>query len=280
MRFSHEGDGSWNFPGGELHKRVVARWLRKHEEGLLGRLDPQGGLDTSQPVAAAVEFLCVAAIVRRRAKLPSEPDKLLAAVLAEPWPEGETPDALSRGWRDLLVDMHKRHKDVRDFVLAELAVVQGRTGGQNFIDPLPILEAAGAFAKEAKVQALSPEYFKGYWKTRYLPLNGLPAYANLPEILEAERAEVQKLVAQASQVLEGFGYDPSAPKEAMKSFITDLVELMKAKADTKFYLPDEAFDPLSGANGGRGGLAVGPGCRGGPQGGRVQRALRGYALRL
>ncbi|HKI38230.1 MAG TPA: hypothetical protein VKA46_40625 [Gemmataceae bacterium] len=244
VRFSKEGDGSWNFAGGELHKRVVARWLRKHEEGLLARLNPQDGLDTRLPVAAAVEFLCVAAVVRRRAKLPTDPDKLLAAVLADPWPEGETPAALSRGWRNLLEDMQKRLKDVRDFVIAELAVVQGRTGGQNFIDPLPILDAAGAFLKEAKVQALAPEYFKGYWKTRYFPLNGLPAYANLPEILEAERAEVQTLVTQVSQALESFGYDPSAPKDAMKSFIADLVELMKAKADTKFYLPDDTFDPL------------------------------------
>jgi hypothetical protein len=182
--------------------------------------------------------------VRRRAKLPSDPEKLLAEVLADPWPDADTPAALSRGWRDLLEDMHKRHKDVRGFVLAELAVIQGRTGGQNFIDPLPVLEAAGAFTKDAKVQALVPEYFKGYWKTRYFSLSALPTYAKLPEILEAERAEVQTLVLQVCQALEGFGYDPAAPKESMKSFIADLVELMKAKADTKFYLPDEAFDPL------------------------------------
>src|ERR1700676_2105280 len=109
---------------------------------------------------------------------------------------------------------------------------------------LPILEAARAFAKEAKVQALAPEYFKGYWKTRYFPLRALPAYANLPEILAAEGVKIQTLVAHASQALEGFGYDSSTPKEAMKAFIADLVELMKAKAETKFYLPDEAFDPL------------------------------------
>jgi hypothetical protein len=241
VRFSYEGGDSWNFPSGEFHKRVVARWLRKHEEGLLKRLDPPGGLDTRLPIAAAVEFLCVAAIVRRRAKLPTEPDKLLAAVLANPWPEGEAPTALSKGWRDLLADMGKRHKDVREFVIAEIAVVQGRTGGQNFIDPLPILEAAGAFTKEAKIQALSPEYFKGYWKTRYFSLNA-PAYANLPQILEAERAEVQTLVTQVTQVLEAFGYDAQAPKEALRSFATDLAEVMKAKADTKFPLPDDAFD--------------------------------------
>lgn len=242
VRFKHEGERSWNFPSGELHKRVAARWLRKHEEGLLKRLDPPGGLDTRLPVAAAVEFLCVVAAVRRRAKLPADQDKLLAALLAEPWPEAEAPTALSKGWRELLEDMHKRHKEVRNFVLSELAVIQGRTGGQNFIDPLPILDAAAAFTKEAKVQALAPEYFKGYWKTRYFPLSALPAYAILPDILEAERAEVQTLVTQVTQALESFGYDVQAPKEALRSFATDLVEVMKAKADTKFYLPDEAFD--------------------------------------
>jgi hypothetical protein len=242
VRFKHEGERSWNFPNGELHKRVAARWLRKHQEGLLTRLNPEDGLDTRLPVAAAVEFLCVAAVLRRRAKLPADPDKLLAAALAEPWPEGEAPAALSRGWRDLIADMGKRHKEVRDFVLAELAVIQGRTGGQNFIDPLPVLDAAQAFAKEPRVQALAPEYFKGYWKTRYFPLSALPAYANLPEILEAERAEVKSLVTQVCGALEAFGYDPVSPKEAMKSFVTELVEVMTAKSDTKFYLPDEAFD--------------------------------------
>ncbi len=244
VRFSSEGDGTWDFPNGELHKRVAARWLRKHEAGLLTRLDPEGGLDTRLPVAVAVEFLCVAAVVRRRAKLPAEPEDLVAAVLADPWPEEEAPVAVSRDWQDLLEDMRRRHKEVRDFVIAELAVIQGRTGGQNFIDPVPILAAAGAFAKEPKVQHLSPEYFRGYWKTRYLPLAGLPAYANLPHILEAERTAVAAIVTRLSQAVTSFGYDPSGPKEAMKSFCADLVELMKVKADTKFYLPDEAFDTL------------------------------------
>lgn len=244
VRFSYDGDSSWNFPGGELHKRVAARWLRKHEGGLLTRLDPEDGLDTRVAVAAAVEFLCIAAVVRRRAKLPAEPEELVAAVLADPWAEGEAPAAVSRGWQDLLEDMRRRHKEVREFVIAELAVLQGRTGGQNFIDPVPILAAAGAFTKEPRIQSLSPDYFRGYWKTRYFALSGLPAYANLPQVLEAERTAVAALITRLSQALTGFGYEPSGPKEAMKSFCTDLAELMKAKADTKFDLPDEAFDTL------------------------------------
>jgi hypothetical protein len=147
VRFQHEGNGSWNFPGEELHKRVLATWLRKHEEPILGSLDPEGGLDTRLPITAAVQFLCAVAVLRRRAKLPTEPEKLLEEVFADPWPEDQAPVALSKGWRGLVEDMRKRHRDVRDFVINELAVTQGRIGGQNFIDPLPILEAAGKFAK-------------------------------------------------------------------------------------------------------------------------------------
>ena len=105
-----------------------------------------------------------------------------------------------------------------------------------------MLDAARAFVKEVRVQALSPEYLKSYWKTRYVSLRALPVYSNLPEILEAERAEVKRLLAEVCGALEALGYDPASPKEAMKSFATELAKVIAAKSNTKFFLPDETFD--------------------------------------
>lgn len=244
VRFRHEGDGSWDFAGGELHKRVVARWLRKHEPTLLTRLEPESGLNTETPINAAVQFLCMAAAVRRRSKLPTELTELLEELLIDLWPEENAPVALSKGWHGLLEDMRKRHKDVREFIINELAVTQGRSGGAHFINPLPILDAAAKFAKEVSIEALSTDYFKSYWKTRYVALNGVQAYGNLLEILEKERDEVRKLVDEAVSALKTFGYETSNVREAIKAFCSDLSELKKVKTETKFYLPDEAFDAL------------------------------------
>ena len=50
-RFNYQGSRSWDFDGGELHKRVVARWLRRNSERIIrGSRRPM----TSRLIAARV----------------------------------------------------------------------------------------------------------------------------------------------------------------------------------------------------------------------------------
>ena len=42
-RFNFQGSRSWDFDGGELHKRVVSRWLRRNGERILRALEASGG---------------------------------------------------------------------------------------------------------------------------------------------------------------------------------------------------------------------------------------------
>jgi len=242
VRFEYLGKKSWDFPTGEHHKRITERWLRAHEKGVIESLQPE--LDVAFPIAVAIQFLCLVATVRRREKLPQSVRELVGEVFTDCWQE--TPAGLSKRWTELVTDMQSRFDYVRRFVTGELAVVQGRTGSPNFIDPLAVLETAAAFQKQPQVQSIPAEYFENFWKTRYFDGlgGGLRPYNDLPAILEEERAELKKRVEIVTRVLDNAEYDTSELKEAFVSFCQDIDVLVEARKTTKFYLPIHTFDDL------------------------------------
>lgn len=241
-QFRHAGNKSWNFEHGEYHKRVVAQWLRRNQSKIIEQLKPPSDLDINAPIASAVQILSIGALVRQRIKLPSELPELLKSVLAESW--SEEPFALSSEWKSLIKDMQLKHKDMLRFLTNEINVPQGRTGGINFINAIPALTAALDFAAAPKIQIPSDDYFQRFWKSRYSAFQNKSRYANFVEALKAERAAIGEVLENIEFGLRGFGYETENLPEALATFCSDLVELLKAQTEAKETHPYTPFEDL------------------------------------
>ena len=69
-------------------------------------------------------------------------------------------------------------------------------------------------------------------------------YAALGPALEAEKAAIRNRYDSACRVLSAFGYDPSQPRQALETFLTELLVLIEKRREIKFLLPDEDFDAV------------------------------------
>jgi hypothetical protein len=241
VRYEYLGRKSWDFSDGEHHKRITESWVRAHAASIVGSLQPQ--LDTQAPVSSAIHFLCLVAALRKREKLPQSVSTLVDEVFANRWES--TPVTLSKRWTELVADMESRHEDIRQFVSSELSIVQGRTGGINYIDPLPVIECAIAFQKQPAVEPVEEAYFQSYWITRYVDglQGGLQPYSRLSDVLEEERTEIGKLVHAATQILAGVGFETSDLKSAFVLCCQELEQLVEVRKKN-FPWPHAEFDAL------------------------------------
>jgi hypothetical protein len=270
-RFDLEGGKSWVFQGGELQKRIVARWLRSHTTEVMQLLQPKPELVPGDAVKCAVELLSLAAFIRDRKKLPENPAEFASSIL-KGWQEAEVrlvrlagkkwrdavaedsgarSDAsrvvtLSAKWQKLVENLQLQSSELIKFLLDELEVPQGRGGESvNFIDPRPLLTRAAGPRDTFAVPALDPEFFKDFWETRFTPLRPAKAYEKLTDALTDERAEVKRSVVAISAVLMAWGYDVSHPREAVTSFLEHTTDLHKTKQEGKLVVVnDPEFDQL------------------------------------
>lgn len=216
------GDDGWNFPDGERHKRMVARWLRTHEAKVLAQMNPPD-LDPSRPVLQASSFLAVAAMIERRADLPNTTSDIIASMAGPN--SARAAQALSPQLAKLFADLPERRHSVQQFLFAEATVPQG-SGGINVIDPIKLLSGVPAARAEGWRPGLPAEYFESFWKTRYSPLEGLDKWGTLPEALVYERDAIGALVAEIDNVLQRHGF------EAGHADIPAFFESMRALCDT------------------------------------------------
>jgi hypothetical protein len=271
-RFRDQGSRSWDFDGGELHKRVVSRWLRHNRERIIRALLPPEDLPVDRAVCVAVELLALASIIRRRRSLPDNDAEFLAEILRPRDPEKERvircddknatwkkllsdhkdlrtqPGcvvALTPQWQDLAEDLLARHDQLREYLISELEVPQGRTReGANFIDPLPVLRHISAIRTRLAVSPLDVRFQSNFWQSRFTALATAKEYAGLAAALEMEKKAIQKRYQSACRVLTAFGYDTSQPRQDLEVFLTDLLALIDKRREIRYVLPDDAFDAL------------------------------------
>jgi hypothetical protein len=240
--FTQHGKQSWQFEHGERHSRRVRRWLATHQAEVLGTTGPGHALDTGVPVGAAVALLAAGALLYRRCPLSEAPDERFEQVLAAP--AAAAPCTLSPRLGALVLAFRERHGELRDFLLHELAVPQGRSAERRFINPLPVLRAVERFLADLQVPDVAEGYAQGFWKPRYHALRNWTAFTGLPGMLQEERAAVQQQVQAALAVLTGAGYDVSRPSAALRAWCRDVTTLAQAKARAAVGAPDPAFDAL------------------------------------
>jgi hypothetical protein len=245
-QFRHSGGRSWKFPHSEVHKRRLAQWLRRHHTRLIRQLQPQDGLDPSVPVMTATQFLALNALVRRRAKLPPEPQQapdLLESLLTDE--QMDAAETLSKEWRQLLDDMRLKQPLMKKFILSELDIPQGRTArGINFINPMPILKSATDFIKQTKVTVPSSDFNKSFWEGRYEVFERMDSYSRLFDIVKLEQEAIDDILKSIKWTLDAAGYDTAELPTALLIYCKDLGNIIAAQKTADIPVPDAAFDEL------------------------------------
>jgi hypothetical protein len=141
----------------------------------------------------------------------------------------------------VVLNLHWVHAELPRFVFAELNVPQGGGAGVNFINALPLIEAARTSLEDLRVVSLPPGYFERFWKVRYAVLERAELYTRLPEALEPERAAVRSALRLARDALSGAGLPGEAPGEALTAYCEQLLALTKSLA-RNVPVPDSEFD--------------------------------------
>ncbi|MER9947357.1 hypothetical protein [Mesorhizobium sp. M0047] len=242
-----EGMGTWDFPQGERYKRIVARWLRKHQDAMLASLDPVD-LSTTVPIKHATKFLCMSAIIERRAELPRDTPAALSHVTSIE--AIKLPTVLTDPLRKLYSDLPERRRMLQSFLVEETNLPQGATGGILVIDPQVIIEAITEARSDPSIAPLPPGFSAGYWKSRYQALDGLKAWAALPDAIATEREAIGELLHKIDHVLARNGFATGGDYAGFVDFIADmvrLIELLKSSfrwptTDTDFFRRDKIAD--------------------------------------
>ncbi|MBS1807639.1 MAG: hypothetical protein JST84_05550 [Acidobacteria bacterium] len=242
-QYQYAGNRSWNFPHGEMHKRTVAAWVRKHSDGIIRHLQPQNGLDIQMPVTCAVQLLATTALIERRTRLSQELPELIKRLLSSG--QDEPPVALSKEWKQLVDDMRIKRHEIKLFLLTEVNVPQGRRAREiNFINPLPIIQEVIAYTSDPKITPPGNEYNKDFWQTRYAVFEKADKYAELATALDQEKAAINNLVEGIILSLRSAGYNTGNISEALTNYCADLTEVIQALRKANFPVPDKDFDEL------------------------------------
>jgi hypothetical protein len=241
-QFRYAGNRSWDFEHGEHHKRVVAQWLRRNQQNIIKQLELPQNLDANVPLKSAVQIISTTVLVRQKTNLSPEMPELLKSVLTDSW--NEDTSTLSREWKSLLDDMKLTHKKLLGFIMSELNVPQGRTGGINFINSVPVLKAALDFAAQPKIEIPGEDYFQSYWKSRFSVLQNKNKYSNFVTALEAERSAIDEVVRNIRFNLRRVGYNTDQLHDAISEFCSDLNDLLITQKEAKTFYPYDPFDRL------------------------------------
>ena len=232
MRFVVLGNGSWAFAEAERYKRIVARWLRDHQDTMLKALDPPS-LATDLPVKVATKFLCMATMIERRAGLPADTPAALAYVTTTS--PIKLPTVLTEPLRKLYADLPDRRQMLQTFVAEETTVPQG-TGGINVIDPQVIVEAISEARSDPTLTTLPTDYASSYWKSRYQAFDGLKGWSNLADAIAGERGAIGELLAKVDHELARLGFKTGGDYADCVAFFVEMGKLI-ALLRTEFRWP-------------------------------------------
>jgi hypothetical protein len=251
LRFSLLGNNTWNFEHGELSKRLVWRWLRKHRESVIAELQPGAAVSRASAIVAAARALGLAATLRDRKPLRKNDDASLPRLLTPIWAEGNCPAALTEPMRELIEDLEHRHARLREFVVSELGAGQGDASPRDYIDPRALVEALPKEGEGPTLSVLGPEYHQGHWEKRFVALRGLGQFADLSERLSAEQKKVAQIVEELRMVLTecgaGVGSDLRAGFEEWLAEFAELIEVQRGSGPVrkfKFEVPHPPFDAV------------------------------------
>jgi hypothetical protein len=227
VRFRHAGNRTWNFEHGELHKRVVSCWLRKHRERAITITQPPPPITVQKGIRIASHVLAIAARLRDRKALTSQPEERLAQIFEPVWTEDRRPVTFSPKLGEVVRDLERRHGQMREFLVRELGAAQGRAEPKDFIDPQPIVDALKAVDESAELEVLPPSYQEGTARVRFVDVAGLGVYTDFAERLKAERAEIAARIDEVRRILRECQFEQEDLREALLAWLPPFLEVIE-----------------------------------------------------
>jgi hypothetical protein len=249
VQFKYKGGGSWNYPGAELHKRTMSQWLRKHRQEVVSVTAPTAPLNRLDAVRTAAELMGLASVLRDRKPLPDDDTEAMKRLFLPIWEEGTRPVTFSVEMRELVTDLEKRYAKLRDLVIQEAGIGQGRVDPKDFVDPRPFLDAIRHLNEQLGVKTLPAVFTEGAFKSRFYDVANLSVYQNLPQRLEAEREAIAERVAAVADAIKKGGCEAKALDSGLREWLrafTEVTELQRGRRGRDAVLPhpNPPFDEL------------------------------------
>jgi len=251
LLFSHSPDGTWNFEHGELQKREMSRWLRKHQIKVLASLQPDPSSIPQKCLRSAVQVLALTALLRDRRKLPENRVERLSALFSGVWQPADKPAVVSPEFEAILSDLELKQAPLREYVVQEIGSGQGDADPKDFIDPMPVLTTLEEFDAKVKFEPPPIEAEANFWKSRFQPISTLRAgiFATIEARIERERSAVGAAVIAIRDFIKDAGFDPSDASKSLEPCLAELnmvIGLQRGGQHQRpaLELPHEEFDNL------------------------------------
>jgi hypothetical protein len=231
-RWKWEGRESWNFPGGQLHRRVAARWLRSNRSRIVGALLPPDPPGSEPAIAHAVRVLSVVAMLRRQGDHPPDRPAIVRELL-RPLPN-ELPPGTDTNDDQAVAQLWAAHASARDFLMGELSAPQGGTrGGVVYIDPRPIVSHANSPHRFPVAPEMDSAYTKGnhFWQAPYLSLSRTNQVADLSTLFDSRRTAFLQMVARRLRpAMLDARLDPDDLEVSVTEYCRQISELLPVQA--------------------------------------------------
>jgi len=251
LLFSHSADGTWNFEHGELHKRDMSRWLRKHQKKVISSLQPDPSSIPQKCLRSAIQALALVSFLRDRKNLPENRVERLSALFSGVWQPADKPVAMSPYFEAIFSDLELKHAPLRQYIVQEIGSGQGDADPKDFIDPVPVLTALEEFDAQVKFEPPPIEAEANFWKSRFQPVSALRTgiFAAIGDRLEQERAAVGAAVIEIRDFIKGAGFDSSDASKSLEPCLAELnvvIGLQRGGQHQRatLELPNEEFDNL------------------------------------
>lgn len=217
---------TWDFPHGEVHKRNVSRWLRKHQSRVIQSVQPKTAI-VQGCLRAAVQSLALTALLRDRKRLPPDRSERVAALFAPVWLSSERPTVLSPDLTAIVEDLEQRHGSLRDFVVQEVGAGQGDAVPKDFVDPLPLLDVLADFEKDISFTIPPEEAESAFWSSRFVAVKPLRkgAYADIGARLKCERTSLDETLQSVDAFATAAGFSGATKNDLRQRLGECLAEL-------------------------------------------------------
>jgi hypothetical protein len=229
LMLSRAPDKTWSFPDGELHKRAVSRWLRKHQARVIESVQPESPSLAPECLRAAVQALALTALLRDRKKLPEGRADRLAAIFSPSWSATASPVVLSPDLSAVVSDLQMKSESLREFLVNELGAGQGDANPTDFINPVPLLELLADFEKRLPFDPPPAEAASSYWGPRFSAVKTFSqgAFASIPDRLEKERRALGDVVAAVRSFVGDAGFENKDLRAALEACLAELNQLIE-----------------------------------------------------
>ena len=252
LMLSRAPSNTWDFSHGEVHKREVSRWLRKHRARVVQSIHPPKPAIASESLRSAVQALALVAFLRDRKPLPETPVERIASLFQPVWSESARPVILSTELQKIMEDLELRHGRLRDYVVQEVGVAQGDDGDpKKFINSCALLKMLEEFEKDFCFQPPPEEAESGFWSSRFSPVKDLRkgAFESIPARVKKEQIAISEAAKEVDSFVAAAGFEEGdSSQRLVKSLeaLKSLIDLQRGTATEPGTLvfPDQPFDDL------------------------------------